>query len=354
MKKAAVYPFDKITRGLVKFRDELDFQIHSVIDFIFNIAEDAGENADGQYAGIPIMNHVERALEGVDTLIINNSDAPIYVEKYMKIYREYEIDRKWKDMVSTASKKGIEIISVHDINDPKLKEWLLQNEIKVKTFSKSDEEIEAFIREGKKTEAVDQAHRVAIYATKGCVGKYTTQMYLLKALEKRNKKVAALISEPVARFYRQYDADPIRLRMLDDPMRYVYYVEELAKYADIDGNDYIILADQQSITNHYLIQEIASKISLLKAYHPDSILLVAGYDDDANIRDCIDIFRIYCDGKKPISLLIPDRIEVNYGHYEVKTEEEIEKRKQELKNKFNIENVEVVRDVGKLIHQMTS
>lgn len=349
MKKAAIYPFDKITRGLVKFRDELDFQITTVIDFAFNIGEDAGDNADGKYAGIPIINDVEKALEGVDALIINSMSGPVYIEKYMKLYREYEVERKCRDMLLKASKKGIEIISIHDIDDVELEEWLQKNKIKLTTYSKSDEELEEFIEEGKKIETEGRAHRIAIYATKGCIGKYTTQMYLLKAMKKKKMKAAALITEPVGRFYGQYDADPIRLRMLKNPIRYVYYVETLAKRAEADGNDYIIMADQQSITSHNFIEEMAAKISLLKAYNPASILLVAGYDDDANIQDCLDIFRIYCNGKKPISLLIPDRLEVTYGIYEVKTKEEIEMRKKELRNKFDIENVEVVSAAEKVI-----
>jgi DNA-dependent RNA polymerase auxiliary subunit epsilon len=66
----------------------------------------------------------------------------------------------------------------------------------------------------------------------------------------------------------------------------------------------------------------------------------------------LDIFRIYCDGKKPAALLIPDRVEVTYGKYEVKTEEEIELRKKVLRDKFNIENIEVVSDVEKIIDKI--
>ncbi|MDP4143545.1 MAG: DUF1611 domain-containing protein [Bacillota bacterium] len=352
MKKAAVYPFDKITRGLVKFRDELNFQINTVIDFVFNIGEDAGDNADGKYAGIPIINDVEKALEDVDALIINSMRGPIYSESDIKLYEKYEVEKKWRDMVIKANQKGIEIISIHDVVDAELKEWLQKNNIKLTTYSKSDEEIEKFIAEGKKINIENKAHRIGIYATRGCVGKYTAQMHLLKAMKKEEMKVGALVTEPVGRFFGQYDGDPLRFRMFKNPMRYVYYMEALTKRAEADGNDYIIMADQQSITSHYFVEEVASKISLLKAYNPDTILLVVGYDDDANIQDCLDIFRIYCDGKKPISLLIPDRLEVAYGTYEVKTKEEIEMRKTALRNKFNIENIEVVSDVGRVIQKI--
>lgn len=353
MKNVAVYPFDKITRGLVKFRDQLDFSINTVIDFVFNIGEDAGENVDGKYAGIPIVDDVTKALEGIDTLIINSMSGPFYNEKYMKLYKEYEVEKKCKEMVIGASRRGIEIICTHDINDATLNEWLQENKIKFTTYGKTDDEIEEFIKEGKQIDAVGHTHRVAIYATRACVGKYTTQMHLLKAMKKKGLKVAALITEPVGKLYRQYDADPLRYRMLKNPMRYVYYVETLIKHAEMAGNDYIVMADQQSITSQFFVEEVASNISLLKAYNPDSILLVAGYEDDSNIQDCLDIFRIYCDGKKPISILIPDRIEVTYGIYEIKTKEEIEHRKKELKSRFKVENVELVSDVENILHVIT-
>jgi uncharacterized NAD-dependent epimerase/dehydratase family protein len=353
MKNVAIYPFDKITRGLVKFRDQLDFQINAVIDFVFNIGEDAGENIEGKYIGIPVTDNTTKALEGIDTLIINSMSGPFYNDKYMKLYKEYEVDKKCKDLIISANKKGIDIICTHDITDETLKGWLQDNKVKIITYGKSDNEIEEIINEGRKIDEVHNAHRIAIYATRCCVGKYTTQMHLLKAMKQRNLKATALITEPVGELYGLYDADPIRYRMLKNPMRYVYYVETLVKKAELAGNDYIVMADQQSITSQYFIEEAASNISLLKAYNPDSIILVAGYDDDANIRDCMDIFRIYCDGKKPISILIPDRLEVTYGVYEIKTKEEIEHRKKELKSKFKIENVELVSDVDKILQVIT-
>lgn len=353
MKNVAVYPFDKITRGLVKFRDQLDFQINTIIDFVFNIGEDAGENIDGKYAGITIVDDATKALEDIDTLIINSMTGPFYNETYMKLYKDYEVEKKCKEMIISASRKGIEIICTHDINDETLNKWLQENKIKLTTYGKSDDEIEEFICEGKKINVANHAHRVAIYATRPCVGKYTTQMHLLKAMKQKDLKVAAFITEPVGLLYGQYDADPLRHRLLKNPMRYVYYVVTLIKHAEIAGNDYIVMADQQSITSQYYIEEVASNTSLLKAYNPDSIILVAGYDDDANIQDCLDIFRIFCDGKKPISILIPDRLEVTYGKYEIKTKDEIEQRKKELKDRFKIENVELVSDVAKILPVIT-
>ena len=348
MKKVAVYPFDKITRGLVKFRDMVEFQICSVIDFIYNIGEDAGTIVCGSPAGIPILDDAAKALEGLDTLIVNSLSGPSYLEKYMKIYREHDVDRRCREMLKTARDMGIEIVCIHDMVEENLQMWLRENQIMLTTFSKSSEQMKSFIEEGKQLALEKKSERISIYATRGCLGKYTAQMYLMRAMRKKEKKAAALVTEPVGMFYGQYDADPIRFGMLKDPLLYVYYIESLAKHAEADGNKYLIMADQQSITSHNFIEEMASKISILKAYHPDKILLIAGYDDNQKIRDCMDIFRIYC-GKKPVAILIPDCMEVTYGIYEKKTREEVEARKQEIRQMFEIEQVELVCEAEKLL-----
>jgi hypothetical protein len=172
-------------------------------------------------------------------------------------------------------------------------------------------------------------------------------------MKEKNRKVAALITEPVANLYGQYDADPIRHRLIENPLRYVYYMQALVKQAESEGYEYIVMADQQGITGQYFIEEVAANVSLLKAYNPDSILLVTGYDDE-NIQDSLDLFRIYCNGKKPLSILIPDRIEVSYGVYETKTQEQIEVRKRELRERFHIENVEVVSNIESIVSHIVS
>jgi uncharacterized NAD-dependent epimerase/dehydratase family protein len=352
LNQVAVYPFDKIARGLTKFRDLLDFQICTVIDFVFNIGEDAGEVTDGKYAGIPILDDAKLALEGVDTLIINSMSGPFFNEDYIRIYKENEVEKRCKEMVRYANEKGITIICTHDI-DAKLQNWIQDNRIKLINYSKTDEEIDTFIEAGRKVTTNNKAHRIAIYATGCCLGKYTTQMYLMKCMKEKNRKVAALITEPVANLYGQYDADPIRHRLIENPLRYVYYMQALVKQAESEGYEYIVMADQQGITGQYFIEEVAANVSLLKAYNPDSILLVTGYDDE-NIQDSLDLFRIYCNGKKPLSILIPDRIEVSYGVYETKTQEQIEVRKRELRERFHIENVEVVSNIESIVSHIVS
>lgn len=76
--------------------------------------------------------------------------------------------------------------------------------------------------------------------------------------------------------------------------------------------------------------------------------MIAGYDDDEQIRDCMDLLRIYGNGSRPFALLIPNKVEVGYDKYLVKTEEEISLRKEQLKRKFGIEHVECVLDAHKL------
>ncbi|WP_167956553.1 DUF1611 domain-containing protein [Anaerosporobacter faecicola] len=343
MINVALYPFDKITRGLVKFKDLLNFNIYSIVDFVYNIGEDAGANIDGNVLGIPILDDIKKALEHVDLLIINSMNGPFINDTYKKIYKEHRVEERCKEMLDYAAKNGISIVCTHDL-DEKTNQWLMQKEIDISTYHKSDEEMESFIEAYRNYESLGNTHKIAIYATNCCLGKYTTQLYALRALKAKGKKVAALITEPVAPLYDQFDADPIRHRLLENPMRYVHYVKSLMKQIEQKGYSYMIYADQQSITGQYFLEEAAANISLLKAYDPDTIFLVVGYDN-TNLQNCLDLIRIYCNGKKPTCILLPDCIEVTYGVYETKTPEEIQKRIQELKETFHMEQVVLIRDI---------
>ncbi|MNJ62469.1 hypothetical protein D3C77_583100 [compost metagenome] len=74
-------------------------------------------------------------------------------------------------------------------------------------------------------------------------------------------------------------------------------------------------------------------------------ILIVGYDDDEQISDCLDLLRIYANGSRPLALLIPDKIEIDFAKYILKTKDEIQQRKEHLKRKFDITHVECVLDV---------
>jgi hypothetical protein len=349
MKNVALYPFNKISQGLIRFRDLLDFNITSVIDFSVNIGEDVGTVINGIPIGITVQENVEEAFREVDTLILNDGGAPIH--HFADIYSKFNLQEKWKEVLKKASDLGITIISTHEITNPDLVRWLNDNNIVLQTFTKTKDQVLDYIARTPGIENGNSSKKIGIYGTRSCIGKFTAQMYLLRAFRKRGHTASALITEPTAELFHQYDVDPIRfLGILADPIKYNQYTKALVNQCTNDGNEYIIMASQQGLAYNGKdnIYGNLIRLSNMVEFDPDIIILIVGYDDDDAIRDCIELIRIYCEGKKPLAFLLPDKIEVGYGQYESKTAGEIQKRRADLLGKFNISYVESISNIEKV------
>jgi signal recognition particle subunit SEC65 len=351
MKNVALYPFNKISQGLIRFRDLLDFNIKSVIDFSLNIGEDVGKVISGNPIGIYVVDDIEKALEDVDTLILNDGGAPIH--HFADIYSKYNLQERWKEVLSKATDLGIKIVSTHEITNPDLSRWIKDNNIVLHTYTKTKEQVLEYIENTKKIETTSESKKIGIYGTRSCIGKFTAQMYLLRALKKKGCKASALITEPTAELFHQYDVDPIRfLEILPDPIKYNQYTKALATNCTNNGDEYIIMASQQGLAYNGKdnIYGNLIRLSNMVEYDPDVILLIVGYDDDDAIKDCLELIRIYCEGKKPLAFLLPDKIEVGYGQYEEKTMEDIQKRKEQLMEKFDVRMVESIKCIENIIN----
>lgn len=353
MKKVLLYPFNKITRGLIRFRDLLDFEITGVADFMLNIGEDAGKSIDGTVSNIIVTDDIEKALEECETLIINDCGLPM--AHFEELFKENRIMEKWKKMILTASEKNKTIISTHDpeIFDYTLKEWLDKNSIKIETYTKTREEFLNDINNAANLERNFNAKLIPIFATRPCIGKFTTQMSLFRELKNSGKKAAALITEPTNFLFRQPSADEIVLaKIAYSPIEAMNYFNAVVKIEENNGAEFIIAADQSSVIDDDYIMMIVWHTLILKSFSNGYPILIVGYDDDERIRDCIDLIRIYGKAEKPFALLIPDKIEIDYGEYEIKTEIEIENRKAELKKKFGVERVELIKDMYKIKEEL--
>lgn len=129
MKKVALYPFNKITQGLIRFRDLLDFQIVSVIDFVFHSGEDAGQVVEGQACGIPIHRSMEEGLDQADTLILNDPGTSFGGNK--GVLEEHNLAVRWRELVRSAAAKGIKVVSVHEIYDADTIDWIHDQRISI-------------------------------------------------------------------------------------------------------------------------------------------------------------------------------------------------------------------------------
>lgn len=367
MQKVALYPFNKITQGLIRFRDLLDFEICSVLDFVLCTGNDAGERVDGKISGIAITDDAEEALKDIDTLILNDPGTTFAGNE--KLFAENNLVQKWRKLIIRANEKGIRVISVHEIFDRDTKAWIKDNNISIDIGKKMDRqlldnldvldvagdnlhrEIHEYIKsieiDGTSIHPRKNIKKIAVMATHGCLGKFTTQMSLYRELKKTGKKVTALITEPTGFLFNQFDADMPKFMAEKPWSKYPYYINELVKKAEADGYEYIILSGQGSLTPNKHIRLDITKISMLEAFDPDINLLVAGYGDDGDVHDSIELLRIYA-SHAPLAILIPDKVEREYGEYSYKTPEQIDARKKELRGKFGIPHVELIKNISEI------
>lgn len=351
MERVVLYPFNKITQGLLRFRDLLSVEIVSVIDFVQEDGQDAGEQVDGKHSGILIHSFMEAGLKDADTLILNDPGTTFGGNK--GVFAEHDLAELWRKLVLYASGRGLRVVSVHEIYDRDTLNWMAEQQLKIdvvhspqeQLFQEMDErystggtDIECYLGQFEK-EALMFARprtikRVGIFATRGCIGKFTVQMNLYRQFGALGIPATAFITEPTGFLFGQPEGDIFKFLAHRPLEQYPYYIDTVIHQAQQSGSDWIVMAGQSSILPTMNIAFNSLRYAMLWTFDPEYVLLIAGYDDDSAILDAIEILRIY--SRRPIALLLPDKLETSYGHYEIYPLEQRLARKLELEQKFHI------------------
>ncbi|MNO27305.1 hypothetical protein D3C76_171780 [compost metagenome] len=351
MERVVLYPFNKITQGLLRFRDLLSVEIVSVIDFVQEDGQDAGEQVDGKRSGILMHSSMEAGLRGADTLILNDPGTVFGGNK--GVFAEHDLAGLWRELVLCAYGQGLKVVSVHEIYDRDTLNWMTEQHIKIDVvhspreylFQEMDErygtggtDIESYLGQFEK-EAVMFSRprtikRVGIFATRGCIGKFTVQMNLYRQFRARDIPATAFITEPTGFLFRQPEGDIFKFLAHRPLEQYPYYIDTVIHQAQHSGSDWIIMAGQSSILPTMNLAFNSLRYAMLRTFDPEYVLLIAGYDDDTSIHDAIEILRIY--SRRPLALLLPDKLETSYGQYQIYPHEQRTARKLELEEKFQI------------------
>lgn len=371
MENVVLYPFNKITQGIVRFRDLTNFNVTAVIDFVLHNGCDVGELIEGAATGIPITDNIEEAFRSANRLILNDPGTSFGNNE--GVYGEFNLTKLWRVLVLAAHERNMQITSVHEIYDQGTLQWLEENQITIQVdeqipdrlvsrmvdeyaFPARADEITTYLNyfdlDARLKTYNQKICKVGIFATRGCLGKFTAQMSLFRELKKAGEKVRTIITEPTASLFHQPGGDIMKFIARRPLNQYPYYINAAVRDAENEGCDFIILSGQGSLLPNENFIIAATKISYLRAFSPDLTILIAGYDDDEQIRDSLDILRIYGNGSHSFAILIPDKYEVDFGQYDIKTPEEMERRKQEIRSRFNVEHVESVLDIGNLTSEL--
>ncbi|BDU49450.1 DUF1611 domain-containing protein [Haliovirga abyssi] len=349
MKQAVLYPFDKITMGIIRFRELLDFKINCVVDFTKYDECDAVKLAIGEKSDIKITKDIKKGLKDSEILILNDAGAPVQVPAAIKFYEENRLQEKWKDLVKTAHEKGMKILSTHTILDVGLKKWLEEEEINVEIGKQiTNEEAKNRVEKNENYTFKNKLKKIGIYGTNSCVGKFTTQMELLRSLSKKSK-TKAIITEPTAFLFNQ----PQFVNIQSDELLAGEYMGAMLKEMEQDDVEYVINSGQSGLS--FILNRSAGWINYnimrLTSFNPDKVIIVCGLDDDKDVRDVIDFLEITLGISKPIAIMIADKKE-NKGVFERIEKEKLEQRKKELREKFGVKNVEIIKDIEKIIPEI--
>ncbi len=348
--KAVLYPFTKSTHALIRFRELLDYKITSVIDFAFSIGEDAGEVIQYKQAGILITSDVDKALEEADILILTEPGSCLDHTK--EVFIKYNIQEKFMNMLKIAFEKNIKMVSVYPImNLPMYKEWLAENKIHVEEFSyiKSKEEIQQIIDSYEDIKTEKNMIKIGIFGIRSCIGKMTAQLNLYTEF-KKDRKVFPFITEEISDLFKHpglsyFQVEKMEFNEIDK------YINSLLNSYEKEENQYFIMADQGGIATVHvdaMMPLLLKRIFLLKKIQFHEGILIVDYEDDRLIEDSLVILRRFIGIQKPIAFLLPDRVEIKYGEYVKKTEEEIQQRIKELKEKFDVSIVETIQNIHKV------
>ena len=292
--RSVVYPFNKEMRSLVRFADQLSFEIASVVDIPPSKLKglDAGEAIGAEPIGASVQLMLEEALDGVDTLIIGHLDA----------YSE----AKRKDLLQEA----LEVCLVKGCNVYSLSRTCLLYEVSyAELFEKRGLRLAAPIVDKEVYRSLVSAFApdvpitcpvLGIFGTSQDQGKVTAQLLIRKELKRRGYATSWLATEHQGEllgadytFPNGYEG----LVSVDIPMEGHVTLLQSAMVGIAQSTPDIVLVGSQSgvslpslSVKHSLYSLPA--IATMFGTAPDAyVLLVNEFDELEHIEDCLAVLR---------------------------------------------------------------
>ena len=354
IRKAAVYPLNKETHALIRFRDLLPFEITGVSDPVGKgcVGKDPGRLLGIGPTGLRVEPKLETALDGSDTLILGCVDQLGRIQKrdLLKESVEKALDHDcnvfsllplpesaYGDLYTRARKQGLH---------------LFYEDVRLDDIS------EAFDRPAHDITPVD-VPVLGVFGTSSQQGKFTLQLSMRRRLIREGYRVAQVGTEPHARLFGMdlvfpngY-ASPLQLPL---DWHAPYLDRKLGDLCASRRPD-IVIVGSQSGTIPYDVDEpdthTLPSLSFLLGTRPDACALVVNsIDPDAYIRDTIHT--IGAVAKAPVILLaMSDKekhVRTAYGKTIVSprqmTPDEIAGRLEQLELAFGIPAIEILSEEG--------
>ena len=352
IKRAAIYPYNKETHSLVRFRELLNFEIVGIADPIAKgyVGKDAGEAIGIPPVGIRVQPRFQEILKEADTLILGYVDelsritkknvlresiekaidANLNVFSFLSVYQ-----KDLRDLIEKAHKKNLWVYSP-DIH---------QNDL-LKTLQPHD------------YPAVD-VPVIGVFGTSAQQGKFTVQLALRSKLIKEGYKVGQIGTEHHSQLFGMDVAFPTGYAsLLQFPIQFhAPYLDFKMREVCANKKPDLMLVGAQSGSIPYDVHEpgnhTLSTLAFMLGTKPDAnILVVNSVDDGEYIRDTMNTLKAITKGPV-LCLAMSDKekhIRAAYGRTLISprqmSKEEIKEKLAYFEDRFEISAIEIVSEEG--------
>ena len=353
IRKAALYPYNKEMHGFVRFIAHLYFEITGIADPVGKglVGKDAGEAIGLARVGVRIAPKLRDVLEGADTLILS------YVDEMGRISKRDVL----RESIQMALDHGLNVfsfLSVPPNTYAELHEKARKRGLWIHSPTITMADVQRLLEKRPRRGVVD-VPVLGVFGTSSQQGKFTAQLALRQRLMEAGYIVGQIGTEHHSELFGMDLAFPMGYASpLELPLQYYTPFVHLAmREICYQKRPDIMIVGSQSGTIPYDVDEHATHslptIAFVLGAKPDAcILVVNSIDADDYIEDTINCIRGMA--KAPtIALAMSDKekhIRAAYGRSWVTprqmTAEEIDRRLQQLEDRFGLPAVEIASDNG--------
>ena len=165
----------------------------------------------------------------------------------------------------------------------------------------------------------------------------------------KHKKTKLLITEPTGFLFDQPQLEHLECNHYET----YEYIEALIKECEVEEIDIVIMAEQGGINDIYKkdLNFSFNFVTRLKAFVPNKVILISDYSDIENIRESLNMIKTLT-GIDKCMILLPDRVELEYGVYQKKSYDEFINMKNKIKNEFGELYVELISNIENSIDKL--
>ena len=293
--RAVLYPYNKEMHGLIRFSDQLSFDVVGVVDPPGKglVGQDAGEAIGAPLANCRISPDLSATLAdaSADTLILS------YVDQLGRIGKRDIL----RESIEVALDCGVHVYSLSKVPEDSYGDLYLKAKqcgLNIHYPTVSINEAMEIIRSSSNSAPVN-VPILGIFGTSSQQGKFTAQLALGRQLKKIGYRISQVGTEHQAELFGMDCTFPMGYDSpLEMPLQlYVPFLQAQMSKLCREKHPDLIIAGAQSGTIPYSLDEhgfhLLPSVAFMVGIKPDACLLVVNsIDSDEYIRDTIQALKI--------------------------------------------------------------